>query len=76
MGVNALSYTSMNIYIPIKLYLWTYNQLKDKKGKVGAYIGYNIPIYKSDVIYSGFDIKADVGKFASNSLWAGVEFRI
>ncbi|HBN06603.1 MAG TPA: hypothetical protein DD434_12565 [Bacteroidales bacterium] len=76
LGVHALSFSSMNVFIPVKVYLWTYYQQKNKKEKVGVYLGYNIPVYKSNVYYSGLDIKADVGKFASNSLWAGVEFRI
>lgn len=76
LAVNALSFSSMNVFIPIKIYFWTYYQQKDKKEKFGVYLGYNIPVYKSNVYYSGLDIKADVGKFASNSLWAGIEFRM
>lgn len=76
LGVHALSFSSMNVFIPVKVYLWTYYQQKNKKEKVGVYLGYNIPVYKSEVYYSGLDIRADVGKFASNSLWAGIEFRM
>ncbi|MCK9163819.1 MAG: hypothetical protein M0O93_05675 [Bacteroidales bacterium] len=76
LGVHALSFSSMNVFIPVKVYFWSYYQQKNKKEKFGVYLGYNFPIYKSNVYYSGLDIKADVGKFASNSLWAGVEFRM
>lgn len=76
LGVNSFSFSSMNVFIPLKVYLWTYYQQKNKTEKVGVYLGYNIPIYKSYVKYTGLDIKADVGKFASNSLWLGVEYRM
>ena len=76
LGVNALSFSSANLFIPVKVYFWSYYQQKNKKEKLGFYLGYNILVYKGEVSYSGLDIKADVGKFASNSLWAGVEFRM
>ena len=76
LGVNALSFSSANLFIPVKVYFWSYYQQKNKKEKLGFYLGYNILIYKGDVSYSGLGIKADVGKYASNSLWAGLEFRM